>query len=176
MNGFRRMIAPIEARVRNMVARGVIARVNDDPKAQELQIDLLADETASAERFHDYGFTSHPPAGAEALVVFPGGTRSHGIVVAVADRAYRMKAMQSGEVALYDDQGQYVLLGRDGITIHTDKDVTVNADKVTVQASTAKVFASQVKLGEEGGPAVARVGDPVVGGVITAGSSKVFAA
>lgn len=166
----RRLLDPLHRRVQAMVARAVIALVNDATKAQSLQLTLLADETHEAvERFQDYGFTSVPKAGAEALVVFVGGTRSHGVVVACEDRRFRLKSLAEGEVALYDDQGQVVHLKRDRIAI-------TSPTKVEVTAPSVIVASDAVALGAEGGPAVARVGDPVADGKIAAGSAKVCAA
>jgi len=166
----RRLLDPLHRRVQAMVSRAVIALVNDATKAQSLQLTLFADEThEGVERFQDYGFTSVPKPGAEALVVFVGGTRSHGVVVACEDRRFRLKGLPEGEVALYDDLGQVVHLQRDRIAITSPMKVEVTAPSVIV-ASDA------VALGAEGGPAVARVGDPVANGVISAGSAKVSAA
>jgi phage baseplate assembly protein V len=159
-----------DRRVQLMISRGTIAGVDDAAQAQELQLDLLADETHDGvERFQQYGLTSVPLTDAEVVVAFPGGTRSHGIVLAVEDRRYRLRSMAPGEVALYDDQGQVVHLGRDGIRIASGKPVTIEAERATV-------IADRVDLGGEGGARVARVGDAVSGGVITGGSTKVFAA
>lgn len=170
MPDLARALAPMTSRIRLMIGRAVIAAVNDATRVQSLQLDLLADETlGEVEHFQGYGLTSNPPVGLEALVAFVGGTRSHGVVVAVGDRQYRLRGLEQGEVALYDDQGQVVRLGRDGVLIQTDKPVRVEGETVTV-------IADRVDLGGEDGPAVARVGDPVAGGVIQAGSSKVFAA
>ncbi|MFV2291099.1 baseplate assembly protein, partial [Escherichia coli] len=48
----------------------------------------------------------------------PAGDRSHGVVVVVADRRYRLKGLRRGEVALYDDQGQSVVLTRSGLVVN----------------------------------------------------------
>lgn len=165
-----RHLAPLVRRIQMMVARGTIARADDSTKAQSLQVDLLADETHDeVERFHGYGFTSKPHPGAEVVMVFPGGLRSHGIAIGVEDRRYRMTGLADGEVAFHDDLGQSIVLKRDGIHIVTTLDITVEATNV-------KVIADRVDLGGEGGMAVARVGDTVEGGVITSGSETVFAA
>lgn len=70
---------------------------------------------------------------------------------------------------------QFVSFTTAGITVTTPKDVTVNAASgtVTVNANKANIISNTVNLGATGGPAVARVGDTVSGGVITSGSSKV---
>ncbi|HAX1879240.1 TPA: phage baseplate assembly protein, partial [Escherichia coli] len=65
-----------------------------------------------------YGFTSAAQDGAEGVALFPAGDRSHGVVVVVADRRYRLKGLKRGEVALYDDQGQSVVLTRSGIVVN----------------------------------------------------------
>lgn len=113
MKYFARLSAPLARRIRLVIARGFVRLVNDTLKMQGLQVSLLADEVRSdVERFQQYGFTSHPHPNAEAIVVFPGGNRDHGIVIAVDDRRYRLKNLAQGEVALYTDEGDYVLLKR----------------------------------------------------------------
>ena len=159
----------LEGRVRMMVSRAIVRLVDDERRAQECQVELLDDEVADGmERFQQYGLTSHPFPGAEAVVVCVGGTRSHGIIIAVEDRTYRLSGLETGEVALYDDQGQVVHLKRDGIHIESELKVVVQAPTVTVEADT-------VNLGGTGGAGVARIGDAVSGGVITGGSTRVKA-
>lgn len=127
-------------RVHAMVGRAIINLVNDTLKCQETQISLLAGETQDGiERFQEYGFTSVPLPGAEAVAVFPFGDRSNGIVIACEDRRYRMKGMQGGEVALYDDQGQCVHLTRTGIVIlGAGKQITI-MDTPKVRCETARL-------------------------------------
>lgn len=131
-----KLLGPLARSVKNAAARAVVKLVHDAPKMQALQLGLLADEVAdNIERFQEYGFTSHPHVGAEAVVIFPGGDRSHGLVVAVDDRRYRIK-VAAGEVALYDDLGQFVHLKRDGIEVTSPTKILATAPTVTVVAST----------------------------------------
>lgn len=98
-----------------MIARAVVNTVADDKKLQILQVDVLADETKDdVERFQNFGFTSVPKAGAEAIVVFVGGTRDHGVVLAVDDRQYRLRSLESGEVAMYDATGSKIVMKKNG--------------------------------------------------------------
>lgn len=128
-----KLIAPLQRRVAMMVARGVLDLIDDGKKMQTVQVKLFADEVAPAvERFQEYGFTSSPFPGAEAVVVFPGGVRSHGIIVAVDDRRYRLTGLAGGEVALYDDQGQVVHLKRDGLALKSPLKVTAEAPEITL--------------------------------------------
>ncbi len=166
----RELMSGLEGRVRGMVARAIVRLVDDARQAQELQIELLSDESQDAvERFQSYGLTSVPHAGAEALVVFAGGLRSHGVVLAVEDRRYRLTGLQDGEVALFDDLGNVIKLGRQRIDVTAVTELRVEAPKVVVQSD-------NVRLGEDGGAPVARVGDDVAGGKIISGSSKVRSA
>lgn len=106
-------------RIGNMFARGRVRSVNAAGKMQVLQVDLLAGETKDRlEHFEPYGFTSHPKAGAEAAAAFLDGDRSHGLVLVVADRRYRLVGLLAGEMAIHDDLGQKVHLTRTGIVIN----------------------------------------------------------
>ncbi|HHA1670051.1 TPA: phage baseplate assembly protein V [Enterobacter roggenkampii] len=107
------------ASLQNMIARAVITSVDSAKKCQSLGLSLIAGEQKeNVEHLEPYGFTSSARNGAEALAVFPSGDRSHGVVVVVADRRYRIKGLKQGEVAVYDDQGQSVTLTRGGIVVN----------------------------------------------------------
>ncbi|HVJ29760.1 MAG TPA: phage baseplate assembly protein V [Gammaproteobacteria bacterium] len=111
----RHLLRPIAKRVANTVARAVIELVDDDKKLQLLQVGALTDETIDdAEHHQPYGFSSVPLAGAEAVVVFPNGDRSHPLVVSVSDRRYRPTGGQAGEVTIYNNAGARVILKADG--------------------------------------------------------------
>lgn len=110
-----KLLAPLRTRILNLVARAVVQLVNDETKLQLLQLGVLADETRSeVERMQNYGFTSVPLPGAECLVLFVGGRRDHGVVVAADDRRHRLKGLQPGEVAVYNNAGGQVVLRADG--------------------------------------------------------------
>jgi phage baseplate assembly protein V len=128
-----RFLKPLTIRLRNMVVRGVIRLVYDNNKVQKIQASLLAGELKDGiEHYQEYGFTSNPPTGLETLVVFCGGDRSNGVVVAVGDRKFRLKDLQSGEVALYTDEGDYLKFARN----HTIKVSTLNLEVNATQAIT----------------------------------------
>lgn len=171
----------LQHRVQMMIGRCVIAAINDDPKCQELQVELLADETIDAvEHFQGYGLSAHPRAGAEGVALSVGGLRSHAIVLAVGDRRYRMTGLAEGEVALHDDQGQSVHLTRDGIVI-TGKKLTVEVDDAIeltgasfkVTADTVDLASDDVGIGNGATLFAARKTDTATGGTVTGGSTKV---
>lgn len=124
-------------RVKNMVARGVVSLVDAGRKLQSLQLKLTAGEVKdSVEHFEPYGFTSNPLGGAEALALFLGGDRSHGVVVCVTDRRYRPQGLQPGEVCIFSHEGDEIRL-KEGrvISVTAGQHVDVVAPEVSVHAS-----------------------------------------
>lgn len=114
-------------------ARAVLTSLDTGKKCQAAGLKLIAgDLKENVEHLEPYGFTSAAQNGAEAAVLFSGGDRSHGVVITVADRRYRLKDLKRGEVAIYDDQGQSVTLTRAGIVVNCGgKPITfTNAPKV----------------------------------------------
>lgn len=110
-----KFVAPLKTRVANMVARAVLRVADDAKKIQIVQVDLLDGETRDdLERFQNYGFTSAPSEGAEAVVLFVGGRRDHGLAIAVDDRRYRFMNLQDGEVAVYNRFGASIVLKASG--------------------------------------------------------------
>lgn len=118
--------------LRNLVARAVLALVDDARKLQSAQVDMLDGESrADVERFQQYGFTSVPEPGAEAVMIAIGGSRSHMVAIAVDDRRYRKRNLKEGEVCLYTKFGDYVLLKDDGtIEVKASNKVLVDAEDV----------------------------------------------
>ncbi|AXD33951.1 phage baseplate assembly protein V [Salmonella enterica subsp. enterica serovar Reading] len=105
--------------LRNLISRAVITAVDSARKCQSVGVKMIAgDQKQHVEHLEPYGFTSAAQNGAEGVALFPAGDRSHGVVVVVADRRYRLKGLKRGEVALYDDQGQSVVLTRSGIVVN----------------------------------------------------------
>jgi phage baseplate assembly protein V len=156
-------------RLKGMTTRCVITLVNDALKMQTVQVKALAAMPLDGlENFQPYGFTANALPGAEALVLSVGADLGNAVVICVADRRYRLTGLQSGEVAIYDNQGQSVVLKQDHIAI-------TSPNKVVVSAPTVQVNSANVSLGGEGGQPIARVGDSVnpVTWKIVSGSSSV---
>ena len=114
LDQLRYVLRPLATRVANTVARGVVQFVDDGAKQQLVQLGVLAGETVdSAEHFHAYGLASVPDSGAEAVVLFPNGDRTHPLVVAVSDRRYRPTGSKSGDVIVYNKLGAKIILHAD---------------------------------------------------------------
>jgi phage baseplate assembly protein V len=150
-----RLLAPIRRRLDNLVARAVVSLVSDATTLQALQLAVLEEETREhCERFQQYGFTSVPLAGAEAVVLFVGGLRDHALVTNVDDRRYRKKNLAAGEVALYNHENVYVLLKLGQV-------IEANAPINLVNNGVYKVAGNQVV-----GPRGAAVSDPTGGSTV----------
>lgn len=126
-------IRDLANRVMMAFARGVLRMSTDAGKRQLLQIELLEGELRdNVEVMQFYGVYSRPLPGADYAVAFIGGNREQGIAVASADRRYHL-ALLEGEVALADDLGNVIRLGRDKLTItaKTALEITAPAIKIT---------------------------------------------
>lgn len=117
-------IARIFRRILNMVANGIINIVDDSGPIQKVQVTLNEDQTID-DMPHAivYGLASRPLPGANAVMVFLGGDRGAGVVIATNDQRFRMKLEANGEVAIHDDQGQHVYIARDGIRSYSPKSI-----------------------------------------------------
>lgn len=134
MQGIDRLLRPLRRGLAQLVTRAVVTLVNDAAKMQTLQLSLLADETLDgAEHWQQYGFTAVPHAGAEALVVSVGGHRAHSVVIACADRRYRLTGMQNGEVAIYTDE-------EDKIHFKRGRVIDIETHTLNITAATAVNF------------------------------------
>lgn len=110
MNALDRYLAPLVARIRLMVAQALVTLVDDGTGLQQLQLRVLRGETRSVNRLQNYGHTSVPLAGAQAIVLAVGGNRSHLVAVAVDDARYRMTNLAPGESALHNHLGDYIII------------------------------------------------------------------
>lgn len=127
----------LDRRIRLLALRSVVASVDDGLKAQGIRLRVKADDDRDGfERFQNYGFTSVPKkpdddGEAEAVLLSIGADPSHGIVIAVEDRRYRLVGLGEGEVAIFDDQGQKVVLYRDRIEAESPK-IVLNSEEIEV--------------------------------------------
>lgn len=127
----------LRGRVRLMVGRALVSLIDDKKAIQTLQLQALADEVLDdVERVQEYGFTSVPKRGAEAVMVCLGGERSAGLVIATDDRRYRVKSLKEGEVCIYTDEGDTIQLLRGRkIAVTSGGSVAIKAPKVSVETS-----------------------------------------
>lgn len=119
----------INRSITNLLARAVVTGLNSASKCQMVQVDLLAGESKeNVEHLEPYGFTSAPLTGAEGFSLFPDGDRSHGVILMVSDRRYRIKGLQGGEVCLFTDEGDTLTFKRGNTVELKTKTYNVIAD------------------------------------------------
>lgn len=121
----QRFISPLKEKIMSMVGCSIIRSVTDGNGLQVLKASILKEELKSGiERIQEYGFTSHPPEGSEAVITFPQGNREFGIVIATDSSRYRIRNLPEGAVAIYNRNGDYVKLTKEKIEIHA-KEITL---------------------------------------------------
>ena len=118
-------------RLQLLVARGVAMLVGDS----KVQARVLVDEVLpNIDRVEPYGFSYRPKPGAQTYLLFPSGDRSHGIAVIIGDKQYNM-TLKEGEVALHDDEDNYVYIKRGGeIEINAATKITLKAPEIVLDA------------------------------------------
>lgn len=141
-----KLTKPARDRIALSIGRCILRLIDDAVPIQAVQIDLLSGETRDrVERIQEYGFTSVPFTGCRGIAVFVGGDRSHGVVIGTDDNRYRKKGLQSGEVSIYTDEGDYILLKRGRILeITAGTGIVINAPTVTVTGG--DIIASGISL------------------------------
>ena len=130
----QKLIAPLQRRLRLIADRAIVTLVNDSLQRQGLQLKVLADETADdVERFQNYGHTSVPPEGAEAIVLGLGGARAGLVAIAVEHKGSRPKDLEAGDSCLYHLEGHRIILRKNGVIEIAAKTVTLTAtEKFTI--------------------------------------------
>lgn len=129
------------------IVRGTVAVSHADEDIRRLQIYYDGETRDNIEHLENYGFTSEPFTDGvnDATAFFTDDNNSHGFVISVADRRYRITSMKPGEVAIYDDKGRHIYFKRDcievegkddPISVQTSGAVTIKAASVTIDAPT----------------------------------------
>lgn len=139
--------------------RGVLHLVKSADNIQKVQASGLADETLQdVELMQQFGFTSVPPANTQAVILPIGGKTTHGIVIATENGSFRVKNLQGGEVAVYDESGSSIVLKKGRlIEIVCDVLKIKAATKVDISSplvETDQVFTAQGQINGNGGMAV----------------------
>lgn len=117
-----RLLQPIKSRIASMIVCAIVRSISDGTKLQTLKVSMMEDQTKDdVDHIQQFGFTSHPPKGSEAVVLFVGGNRSHGVVIGTDSSTYRLKGLPEGAVALYNQNGDYVKLTSDKIEVHANE-------------------------------------------------------
>jgi len=148
--------------------RGVLGMVRSDTDIQLVQGSGLAGEQLQDnELFQHYGFTSNPLPGSMQIVLPIGGKTAHGIIIATEHGSYRLKGLASGEVAIYTDEGDSIVLNRGRVINVTTNTLNINAAQaVNINTEVINLNASQAVNAET--PAVNASQEVVVAGSLAA--------
>lgn len=119
--------------------RGVVSLINTSGHVAVMQIKGVAGEVLNnVPLFQHFGFTSALPDNTDVIVLPIFGRSGLSVIIASENGHYRLKGLLKGETAIYDAQGKYILLKKDGGIVVEAKNqaVTVNnATIVTINAS-----------------------------------------
>lgn len=180
---FSRAIAPLRRRVQLMVGRALLTVIDDSTTVQSVDVELLSDELAQGvERFQNYGFTAVPYANCEGVIVFVGGSRAHGIVIATDDRAKRPTGLLEGDSALYNGNGVRVLCDNANDEVLLGNSPTVYAalsDLVDARFSSLQLkydshfHVTTATVGPSGVPGLIGPPNPIVGALATVAATEV---
>ena len=132
------------SRALNMLATAVIKRVVDSFGRQKAQVEVTKGELIDdVIRMQNYGFGSNPPEeGSDSLIAFLGGSREQAVIVVADNRAFRLKNLESGEVAIYDDLGNIFKLGRDSVEVIAVTKLTASAPIMEVSVDSSATISA----------------------------------
>ncbi|MCW4628289.1 MULTISPECIES: phage baseplate assembly protein V [Marinomonas] len=140
-------LAPLRRRISQMLVRALVTSVNEGVKRQTLQVKMRADESADdIERFQNYGTSSNPPLGSEAILAALGGNLGQLVAIAVENKQYRPKG-EMGDVFLYHMEGHRVQLTKDGVINITANKVNLTAsESVTIVSPETTIISPKTKI------------------------------
>jgi phage baseplate assembly protein V len=151
MNDAHGVMQRLWRRLQLVTGWGRVSFSDDSQSAQLLQIKLNDSETRDGTpRIAEFGFTSRPPDESDVVLVFLGGDRSKGVVVATGHQPSRPRDLVRGESMLYDLWGKSIYLTKDGgivieaqgapVTVNNATVVTINAtDRVMMNTPLLQV-------------------------------------
>ncbi|KFA96256.1 phage baseplate assembly protein V [Vibrio sp. ER1A] len=127
MRHIEKLLAPIKRRITGMVTRALVSGIVEDLQRQNVQVQIHSDESAdNIERFQNYGMSSVPPTGSEAILAALGGNLGNLVALAVEDKKVRPKG-EIGDVFLYHLEGHQIRLTKDGKIVVRATDVIFEA-------------------------------------------------
>lgn len=122
-----RQLAPVKRRLQSMANRASVSGVSESFSRQNIQVRVENDESSdNIERFQEYGFSSFPPTGSEAVILALKGSLDQRVAVAVEKKDLRPKGVQD-DVFIYHAEGHSIRLTKDGKLLITATDVILEA-------------------------------------------------
>jgi phage gp45-like len=127
---FHQLIRPIQARMSQIVARGIVTLMNKST----LQVQFHKEDTQDGiERVEPFGFYSNPGANPEALILFPAGFRAAGVAIALTRKEAKRPELPGGSACMSAQDGTAVIVetgGRVAIQNETNELISVLIDLI----------------------------------------------
>ena len=125
-----RLLESLKKSLRLLVGKCVIEAASKNADGISVDLVLLGNERHSGVRLmQHYGFASVPKSGAHGVALFVGGARDNSVLVASQGAPDGIPALDAGEVALFSEFGQKVILNKNGdvvVASANGKDVIMN--------------------------------------------------
>lgn len=123
----KRVLSPITNRIQLMISKCKLNIVDDTSNTQTGQIEAFHNEIHNdAQVWQQFGITSVPPSGSEAIALFLGGERKNPIVISTENKALRVRNLKSGEVCLYSS-------GKSKITLKEDDSIEIYSETISIK-------------------------------------------
>lgn len=174
MDAMRDVMRYVERRLAGvrLAYRASLSALSKGAAVQLAQGDALAGEVMQgAEVFQQFGFTSAPPAGTQAIVLPLGGSTAHSVVIATEHGAYRVD-VAGGEACIYNMYGDKVHLKQERIEVETktlhikaSEQVIFETPNISMQGAGGGDAAATMTGSLHTTGAVTSDGDHVAGGV-----------
>ncbi|MBB6320596.1 phage baseplate assembly protein V [Paraburkholderia tropica] len=136
----RQLLDRAARRILNLIGRARINLIDDTGPVQMAQVTVNDLETIDkVPVVQAFGFGSNPPNGSDVALVFVGGDRSNGVVVATNSQKYRVRNLEPGESVIYTQDGKQIYLTASGgikVAANGQPVEVDNATTVTINAAT----------------------------------------
>lgn len=133
----KRFLTPINNRIYRIIGKAILTALDNTGTAQKIQVSVLKNETVSnLEKAEEYGLSTYPKTGSQAIILSIGGNRDHAICINISDRRYRPTDLAEGEVAIYTHEDSTLSSGH-RIHLKANGVIDVNCDTANINAESA---------------------------------------
>jgi phage baseplate assembly protein V len=140
-----------DAAIKNMLRRATLVEVDDSGTQQKMRLKgVSGEELREVVRIQPYGFTSHPPAGSEGLLMNLGGRSDRAVVIGVEHPQSRPKGLGAGSQAIYDQHGNIVSLVQGKANFKHTTEIVLEAGGTTLTINAAGVTITGARVEHDG--------------------------
>jgi len=139
--------------LRSMLRRAGVRTVDDGGTQQRIDLSGLAGEQpGKVPALQPHGFSSHPPAGSEGLLLALGGRSDRLFYADGGHRDHRPQNTPAGAAMLYDTAGNVIFAKVSGVQVRAKNgDITVQSDSGRVYLGGDGVTGTYARVGTEAG-------------------------